>query len=154
MGVQGVVLEDHGDVPVLGRHIVHQSVTYVEFAGRWTFQPGDHAQGGGLSAAGRPHQHHELLVADFQIKLGNRRNVLVKDFADIFKSYACHAYSFFPAAACHFCSRWCSMPSVILVLTADLPFFQSFRSQRTAVTVTLTAGVTANRTVSTSSSAA
>ena len=52
MGIQGVALEHHGDVPVLGLHVVHQLAVDVQLAAGDILQPGDHPQGGGLAAAG------------------------------------------------------------------------------------------------------
>ena len=50
-----------GDVAV-----ADEDLAFVDF-----LKPGEHAQGGGLAAAGGPHQDHELAVADLKIYAGN-----------------------------------------------------------------------------------
>ena len=79
MGIQGIVLEHHGDVAVLGFHVVHQLVADPQLAGGDVLQTRDHPQGGGLAAAGGTHQHDELLVGDLQIELLDRHNALISD---------------------------------------------------------------------------
>ena len=53
VGVQSVALEHHGNVPILGRQIVHYPVTDLQGAAADVLQPGNHTQGGGLAATGR-----------------------------------------------------------------------------------------------------
>ena len=79
VGVQRVVLEHHGDVPVLGLDVVHQLVADPQLAGGDVLQTGDHTQGGGLAAAGRANQHDELLVGDLQTELLDGHHALVGD---------------------------------------------------------------------------
>ena len=79
MGVQGVVLEHHGDIPILGLHVVHQLVADPQLAGGNVLQTGDHPQGGGLAAAGGAYQHDKLLVRDLQIELLDGHDALVGD---------------------------------------------------------------------------
>ena len=79
MGIQGVALEHHGDVPILGLHVVHQLVADPQFAGGDVLQTGDHTQGGGLAAAGGAYQHDEFLVGDLQAELLDSHNALVGD---------------------------------------------------------------------------
>ena len=52
VGIQRVVLKYHGDIPVLGGHVVDHPVADVQLAAADVLQAGDHAQGGGLAAAG------------------------------------------------------------------------------------------------------
>ena len=65
--VEGVALEDHGDVTVLGRDVVDHAVADLQGPGRDLLEPGDHAQAGRLAAAGGAHQDHELAVVDRQV---------------------------------------------------------------------------------------
>jgi len=51
--IERIVLENHGDIAILGGNIVDQLVADVHFAAGDFFQTCDHAQGGGLTAAGR-----------------------------------------------------------------------------------------------------
>ena len=79
MGIQGVALEHHGDVPVLGLHVVHQLAADVQLAAGDVLQTGDHPQRGGLAAAGGTHQNDELLVRNVQVEVLHRHNALVGD---------------------------------------------------------------------------
>ena len=78
MGIQGVALEDHGDVAVLGLHVVHQLAVDVQLALADLLQAGDHPQGGGLAAAGGADQDDELLIGDVQIELLDRHDAFVR----------------------------------------------------------------------------
>ena len=79
MGVQSVALEHHGDVPVLGLHIVDKLAVDVQLAAGDFLQAGHHAQGGGLAAAGRANQHDEFLVSDVQVEGLDSDNALLRD---------------------------------------------------------------------------
>ena len=77
VGIEGVVLEDHGDVPVLGGHVVHQTAADIDLPVSDGLQPRHHPQGGGFSAAGGPHQDDELLVGDLQVEVLDRHHAVV-----------------------------------------------------------------------------
>ena len=62
--VERVGLEHHRDIAVLGRLLVHPLAADPKFSRRDLFQPGNHVQRGGLSAAGRADQDDELAVGD------------------------------------------------------------------------------------------
>jgi len=79
VGVQGIVLEHHGDVPVLGGHIVHQLAADVQLAAGDLLQTGHHPQGGGLAAAGGAYQYDEFLVLNVQVEVINGQNALLRD---------------------------------------------------------------------------
>ena len=79
VGIQGVVLEHHGDVAILRLHIVHQLVADPQLAGGDVLQTGDHPQGGGLAAAGGTHQYDEFLVRDLQTELLDGHYALLGD---------------------------------------------------------------------------
>ena len=66
--VQGVALKDHGDVAVLRRPVRHVALADAHPPARRGFEARDHAQGGGLAAAGGADQHDELAVVDGQIE--------------------------------------------------------------------------------------
>ena len=67
--IECVILKDHGNVPVLGRHIVDESVVDVNLAGGHVLKTGDHPKRRGLAASGRSHQHRELPVLDFDVQV-------------------------------------------------------------------------------------
>jgi hypothetical protein len=79
VGVQGVALEDHGDVAVLGRHVVHAPAVDQEVARGDVLEAGDHAQRGGLAAARRTDEDDELLVVDREVEVLHRHDALVGD---------------------------------------------------------------------------
>ena len=79
VGIERVVLEDHGDITVLGSYVVDQTVADVQFAFGDLFQTGDHTQSGGLTAAGRTDQNDKFLVSDVQVELLNSHDTLVSD---------------------------------------------------------------------------
>jgi hypothetical protein len=64
--VQGVVLEDHGDVAVLGLLVGDHPVADGDLAVGDLVQAGDHAQDGRLAAARRADQDHELAAVDLE----------------------------------------------------------------------------------------
>ena len=95
--IQGVVLEHHGDVAVLGSHIVDQTVADIKLAAGDFLQTGHHAQRGGLAAAGRSDQHDELLVLNVQAEIADSGHIAGINLIDVIERYACHsqAASFF-----------------------------------------------------------
>jgi hypothetical protein len=62
--IERVVLEDHGDVAVLGLDPVDEPAADADLATRHLLEPGDHAQERGLAAAGGTDPHHEFAVRD------------------------------------------------------------------------------------------
>ena len=79
MRIERVVLEDHRDVAVLRLDVVHQLVADPQLTARDLLQTGDHAQGGGLTAAGGADEHDELLVGDLEVELLHGDDALVGD---------------------------------------------------------------------------
>ena len=90
MGVEGIVLEDHGDIPVLGRSGIDLFPADVELPPGDLLQPRHHAQGGGLAAPGGPYQHDELLVRDLQVEFLDRHHGVVIDLLDVLKAQISH----------------------------------------------------------------
>ena len=77
VGIEGVVLEDHGDVAVLGRDVVAEPAVDVQLALGDVLQARHHAQRGGLAAAGGADQHDEFLVLDLQVHVVHRGHLVV-----------------------------------------------------------------------------
>ena len=75
--VQGVVLENHRNVPVLGRDVVHQLAVDVKLALGDLLETRDHSQRRGLAAAGGADQNDELLIGDVKAELLHRDNALL-----------------------------------------------------------------------------
>src|SRR3954463_1787242 len=72
MRVERVALEHHRDVSVARRHVVDDPVADAKPSLADLLEAGDHAKGGGLAAAGRPDEHHELSVLDAEAEVGHR----------------------------------------------------------------------------------
>ena len=67
--VQGVALEDHRDVAILRGDVVDDALADLEVALGDLLEAGDHPQAGGLAAAGRADQDHELAVLDLEVEV-------------------------------------------------------------------------------------
>ena len=83
VAVQGVGLEDHGHVAVLGRGVGDVLAVQQQLAFRNVFKTGHHPQGGGFAAAGGTDQDDELPVLHFQVEVKDRLDVVVVDFVDM-----------------------------------------------------------------------
>ena len=88
--IQGVVLEYHGDIAILGSNVVNEFVANVEFAVRNFFKTSNHAQGGGLSAAGRANENDKFLIFDVQAEIAYSGYAAGINLVNVFQSYACH----------------------------------------------------------------
>ena len=88
--IQSIVLENHRDVAILRSNVVHETIADVELALGNLFQTGDHAQGGGLTAARRANQNDELLILDVEAEVRNSSNVARVDLVDVIQLQACH----------------------------------------------------------------
>ena len=74
--VERVVLEHHGHVAVLRRHVVDHLAVDRDLARADLLEPGDHPQRRRFAAAGRAHQHHEFLVRDVEVDAAHRLGVV------------------------------------------------------------------------------
>ena len=83
MAVQGIVLEDHGHIPILGRGLGDILAVQVQMAVGDVLQTRDHPQSGGLAAAGGTHQNDELAVLHFQIGVVNRLDVVIVNLVNM-----------------------------------------------------------------------
>jgi hypothetical protein len=69
--VQGVVLEDHGDVAVLRGKIVHDLTVDSHVPGRDRLEAGDHPQRRRLPTTGRADEDDELARLDLEVEFGD-----------------------------------------------------------------------------------
>jgi hypothetical protein len=90
VGIQGVVLEHHRDVAILGRDVVDELAVDEQLALGDVLEPGDHAQCRGLAAARRPDENHELLVVDGDVRVVDGADIALVDFADLPQLYLGH----------------------------------------------------------------
>ena len=93
MRVQGVVLEDHGDVAVLGLDIGDVLVPDENAPGVDVLQTGEHAQRSGLAASGGADQDEELAVGDREVQRVHARAVIARvDAGGVIESHRCHEW--------------------------------------------------------------
>ena len=90
--VERVVLEDHRDVAVLGRHVRHVPAADQDRALVDLLEAGEHAQRGGLPATGRPDQDEELPVVDLEVQRVDRGSLRAGiDAACVIIGHSSHA---------------------------------------------------------------
>ena len=70
-----VALENHGEAALARRQISHVAVANEDAAVVRIFETSQHAQEGGLAAAARAEQDHELAVADVQTHVAHGRRL-------------------------------------------------------------------------------
>ena len=75
--VERIVLEHHRDVAILWRHVVDDIAPDHDVAAGDILQACDHPQRRRLAAAGRTHQHHELMVGDIEIDAADRLDLVI-----------------------------------------------------------------------------
>ena len=73
---QRVVLEDGVDVAVVGRRARDVLSAEQHRTARRQFEPGDHAQHGGLARPRRPEQREELALADLEVDVVDRDDLV------------------------------------------------------------------------------
>ncbi len=76
MGIQSIVLENHGDISVFGLYIIHAFAIDQEIAGRDIFKTCDHTKRCGFAAAGRTDEDDEFFVSDFHIEILDRMETI------------------------------------------------------------------------------
>ena len=69
IGVQSIALEHHGDVAVLGRHVVDALAVDEHIARGNVLQAGDHAHRRGLTAARGANEDDELLIVNGEVEV-------------------------------------------------------------------------------------
>ena len=82
--VEGVVLENHGDVALDRFELVHAAAADADLAAGDGFEAGDHAQEGGLAAARGADQHAKLARVDGEGEVGDDLDPTGIDLADVF----------------------------------------------------------------------
>lgn len=72
MTVQGVVLENHRYIPVLGRKTGAILAVYYKVTACNIFKSCNHSKRGGLAAAGGTYQNDKFAVGNIQVEIANR----------------------------------------------------------------------------------
>jgi hypothetical protein len=89
VGIEGVALKYHGDVPVLGRNVVDDAVANGDNPLGDFLQSGLHAQAGGLATARGADEDQELLVLDENVEVLHG-DYLAKSLPNMFIGNAGH----------------------------------------------------------------
>jgi hypothetical protein len=92
--VEGVVLEDHGDIAFTGWEFADVGVADKDAAGGEALKAGDHAQGAGLTATGGPEEDDERFVGNFEGEVEDGGDLLAAaaavDLGDVLECDAGH----------------------------------------------------------------
>ena len=86
MRVERVGLEHHGDAAIRSRHRIHGLAADQQLTGGDLLQPGDHAQQGGLAAAGWADENDQLAVLDGERDVADGLDP-AEGFGDVFEFY-------------------------------------------------------------------
>ena len=89
--VERVVLEDHRDVAVLRRQVVHDPAADRDRPVRDRLEARDHAERRRLPAAGRPDEHEELAVRDLEGEVPDRVDTAVVDLVHRLDLHVSHS---------------------------------------------------------------
>ena len=79
VGIEGIALEYHGNVPVLGGHIIHELSAYIQLSPGYLLQARHHTEGRGLSAARRPYEHHKFSVLYIEAEILDSQDAFLRD---------------------------------------------------------------------------
>ena len=83
MAVQRVVLENHSDIAVFGRHFGNVLTVDDEVTAGDILKAGNHTKGCGLSAARRADENDKLAVFNVQVKIENSLYLIVINFFEM-----------------------------------------------------------------------
>ena len=90
VGIQGVILEHHCDIAVFGSYVVHQLSVDEQLTFRDLLEPGDHSEGRGFAASGRPDKYHEFLIVYGDIRFVNSENTAGIHLGQVFDLNSSH----------------------------------------------------------------
>src|SRR5690349_9159657 len=88
--VEGVVLEDHGDVAIFGRHIIDAPLPNVEIPAGDLLQSRDHAQDRRFAAAGGADEDEKFVIADMQVQVLDHRRLAAVALVYLLEANFCH----------------------------------------------------------------
>src|SRR6266508_1119331 len=133
VGIEGIVLEDHGDVAVLGGKVVDNPAADLDPALGNLFEPGDHPQSRGLAAPGGPDENHELMISNVEVQVLDDRDlveplghVLEPDLRHQFLPCRVFAAPAFPGARVKMrADRGAIVVSIVLPLLGTVPPFHA-----------------------------
>jgi len=93
VGIQGVVLEYHGDVSVFRGNIVDEIPIDVDFTTGDVFQTCYHAESCGLTTTGRSDEDDKLSVLNVNVDIVDGLYSTFVHFANVFELYCGHIAS-------------------------------------------------------------
>jgi hypothetical protein len=82
VGVEGVGLEDHGDIAVARFDAQNRAAIDAKVPGGRVFESGDDAEGGGFATAGGTDEYEELSVLDGEVEIADGVD-MAEGFADV-----------------------------------------------------------------------
>ena len=88
---QRVCLEDHADVPAVGRPVGDVRPVEDDAARRWVLEARDHAQGRGLATARRPQEGDELALLHREVEVRDGHEPVGEPFLDAGEGQVAHA---------------------------------------------------------------
>jgi hypothetical protein len=95
VGIQREVLENHGNIAVLGRKVIHDLAVDGDGTRGRFLQAGDQAQGRRLAATRRPDQRQKFFVFHDKAGVIHGTNILasraLEDFGQMLEDNLCHA---------------------------------------------------------------
>ena len=83
MRVEGVVLEDHGDVPILGREVVYDLAVEANRSRRHVLETGDHSERRRLAAPRRADEDDELALVDEEVERTHGLHAVFEDLGHL-----------------------------------------------------------------------
>ncbi len=89
MRIKRIILEHHGDVTILGWHVIDDVAADEDLAGGDLFEPRNHTQRRALSAAGGSHKDDEFVVRNVKADIAHRLD-LVEALHHVAQRYLSH----------------------------------------------------------------
>ena len=90
MRIERVVLKHHGNVAVLRRNVIHDTVADRDRTLRNLLQAGDHPERRRLPASRWSYKHNEFLIFHFKIDAVHRNKPALIHFLHIVQYYSSH----------------------------------------------------------------
>nr|AGS52689.1 hypothetical protein [uncultured bacterium contig00064] len=90
MGIKGVILEYHCDIPVLRGDIVHFFAVNEELTFGDILKTCDHAESGGFTTTGWAYQYDKFLVLDYDVGIVYSADAAIIHLRNAFNFYFCH----------------------------------------------------------------
>ena len=82
MGIQGVVLEHHGNITIFRSHIIDEAAPNSNVSSSARLQSRDHSQRGAFATTARTNQDQKLPVKNFQANIVDDGAVVIEPFRD------------------------------------------------------------------------